>query len=329
MTFIVVASLAVLVVRPGRSVEIHLQHDRAGSLAVDPDDPARLYAGTGRGLRRSADGGRHWEPVGGGVARHSITAVAVSGAEGGAVYAGTNPSAVFRSDDRGDRWTELAGMKDVPSAPTWSFPPHPETHHVRWIEADPNVTGRVFVAVEAGALLRTDDGGKTWIDRVPGGPYDTHTAATHSNASGRVYSAAGDGYFESRDGGATWARDVAGLKHRYLIGVVVDPQDPDTVIVSSSAGPYSAYTVETAEAYVYRKTAGRPFEPAMEGLPEARGTVASHFATNPDEPGVIYAVNNHGLFRTVDAGRRWSGIDVAWADDAFERGVEALACLPD
>src|SRR5205085_1369558 len=38
---------------------------------------------------------------------------------------------------------------------------------------------RVFVAIEAGALVRTFDGGRTWRDRVRGGPYDTHTAVTH------------------------------------------------------------------------------------------------------------------------------------------------------
>ena len=52
------------------------------------------------------------------------------------------------------------------------------------------------------------DGGRTWTDRVPDGPYDTHTLAAHPAAPGRLYSAAGDGYgapgrgySESSDGG--------------------------------------------------------------------------------------------------------------------------------
>jgi len=55
------------------------------------------------------------------------------------------------------------------------------------------VANRVFVAIEAGALVRTFDGGRIWRDRVRGGPYDTHTALTHPLAPGRIYSAAGDG----------------------------------------------------------------------------------------------------------------------------------------
>jgi photosystem II stability/assembly factor-like uncharacterized protein len=67
-----------------------------------------------------------------------------------------------------------------------------------------SVADRLFVAIEAGALVRTFDGGRTWRDRVRGGPYDTHTAVTNPLAPGRIYSAAGDGYFESTDAGDSW-----------------------------------------------------------------------------------------------------------------------------
>jgi photosystem II stability/assembly factor-like uncharacterized protein len=311
-------------------VEEHLKGKSPESLAVDPENPARVYSGTwGNGLWRSDDAGRTWNPVGAGIAHAEITAVAVSPAEHGVVYAGTEPSAVFRSENGGETWSELSGLRALPSSQSWSFPPRPETHHVRWIETDPAVAGRVFVAIEAGAFVRTLDGGRTWLDHVHEGPIDTHTAATHKMAQGRVYSAAGDGYFESDDAGESWSRHVEGLQHRYLVGVAVDPADPDAVIVSAAPGPYVAYSPRRAEASVYRKTARRSFQPAMEGLPDARGTIASRFATHPGEPGVIYAVNNHGLFRSADAGQTWKALEIPWPQRAFARGVEALACLPD
>jgi photosystem II stability/assembly factor-like uncharacterized protein len=247
----------------------------------------------------------------------------------GIVYAGTEPSAVFRSDTGGDSWVDLAGLRALPSADTWSFPPRPHTHHVRWIEADVRVADRVFVAIEAGALVRTFDGGRTWRDRVRGGPYDTHTAVTHPLAPGRIYSAAGDGYFESFDAGDSWRSPEDGLNHHYLVGVAVDPADPDTVIVSATDGPGSAYRPRRAEAYVYRKTGLKRWELAMSGLPEANGTTVSQFATHAGEPGVIYAANNHGLFRSDDAGRSWKALDLPWPEPELEDGVEALACLPE
>ncbi len=255
---------ALLIARPSSKwlVEEHLQDKSPECVAVDPDRPARLYCGTwGNGLWRSDDTGRTWDPVGPGISHAEITAVAVSPAERGVVYAGTEPSAVFRSDNGGETWSELAMLRALPSSSSWSFPPRPETHHVRWIETDPAVAGRVFVAIEAGALVRTRDGGRTWLDRVRGGPIDTHTAATHKLAPGRVYSAAGDGYFESADGGESWSREMNGLHHAYLVGVAVDPSNPDAVIVSAASGPWVAYSPRRAEAYVYRKAAGQSWRP--------------------------------------------------------------------
>jgi photosystem II stability/assembly factor-like uncharacterized protein len=244
------------------------------------------------------------------------------------VYAGTEPSAVFRSDNGGDSWVELGGLRALPSAGTWSFPPRPHTHHVRWIETDVSVADRVFVAIEAGALVRTFDGGRTWRDHVRGGPYDTHTAATHPLAPGRIYSAAGDGYFESTDAGESWRSSRDGLKHLYLVGIAVDPADPDTVIVSAADGPGSAYSPQQAESYVYRKTGLKRWEQALSGLPDPKGTTVSQFTMHADEPGVIYAANNHGLFRSDDAGQSWKALDIPWTGRGLADGVQALACLP-
>jgi hypothetical protein len=119
------------------------------------------------------------------------------------------------------------------------------------------------------------------------------------------------------------------LEHRYLVSVALDPADPETVIVSASPGPGSAYSPRSAEAYVYRKTGLKRWEQAMSGLPEAKGTTASRLATHAGEPSVIYAANNRGLFRSDDAGGSWKALDLPWPEPGLADGVEALACLPE
>jgi len=314
------------------TVEHHLQGHSVECVAVDPRVPARAYAGTlRRGVWRSDDGGRSWEPAGDGITHPAVMSIAASSTESGdaagVVYAGTEPSGVFRSRDGGASWIESEELLALPSRPTWSFPPRPDTHHVRWIEPDPVETGRLYVAIEAGALVRTPDGGRTWADCVPGGPYDTHTAATHRLAPNRVYSAAGDGYFESLDAGRKWTRHMGGLRHRYLVGIAVDQEDPDTVIVSCADGPWSAYDPPHAESYVYRRSGETAWHTAMDGLPDAEGTSVSRFAAHPDAPAAVYAANNHGVYHSTDGGRRWSALDIPWPRDALGGGVEALAAL--
>jgi hypothetical protein len=331
--FVIAAEAGLLLVREAEAgVERHLTGKHPESIAIDPADPARMYVGThGHGLWRSRDAGHSWEPTGRGVPHRWVTAVGVEGGTGGrvgAVYAGTEPSTISRSDDGGNTWVPLPGLVRLASADEWSFPPKPETHHVRWIETDPNLVGNLFVAIEAGALVRSFDRGGSWLDRVRGGPFDTHTAATIPGLDGRLSCAAGDGYFESDDGGATWRRPMKGLRHGYLVGVAVDPGEPETIVVSASSGPYRAYWPDDAEAYLYRKVGGDRFELLTDGLPDPKGTVASRLATHPSEPGAFYAVNNHGLFRSGDGGRRWDEVPVGWPERALSRGVAALALIP-
>src|SRR6201981_91769 len=333
---VVVTRAALLIARRASTwtMEEHLGGRSPECVAVDLRGPTQVCCGKARaGLFRSRDSGRNWEPVGPGIDHPMVTAIDVGHAEQadgfGVVYAGTEPSAVFRSDTGGDSWVDLAGLRALPSADTWSFPPRPHTHHVRWIEADVSVADRVFVAIEAGALVRTFDGGRTWRDRVRDGPYDTHTLVTHPLAPGRIYSAAGDGYFESTDAADSWSSPEDGLRHRYLVGVALDPADPDTVVVSARGGRGPSCSPRGAEADVYRETGEQRWEQSMSGLPAAKGTTVSRFATHADEPGIIYAANNRGLFRSGDAGRSWKALDLPWPEPGLADGVEALACLPE
>jgi hypothetical protein len=308
----------------------------AQCLAADPFRPERIYCGTfGRGLWRSADGGASWQPVGDGITQQQVMSVAVSPVERagayGVVYAGTEPSYLFRSEDGGDTWEDRSTFRALPSAPTWSFPPRPYTHHVRAIGLDPTDPGRLYIAIEAGALLRSSDSGLTWEDRTPDGPRDSHTLATPPSAPGRIYAAAGDGFMApgrgfamSHDRGSTWERNGAGLRHHYLWGLAVDPGNPDTLIVSAANSPQQAHNPLSAESAIYRKTADAAWQQCLDGLPASQGMLASSLAANAAEPGVFYAANNQGVFRSPDAGLTWERLAIPWPDSYRMQHVRAL-----
>lgn len=304
-----------------------LEGEPAQCVAADPLRPEIVYCGTfGHGLWRSVDAGATWRQVGAGAFRSpQIMAVALSGVERageqGVIYVGTEPSALYRSEDRGETWRELTALLALPSAPTWSFPPRPSTSHVRAIGLDPNAAGRLYVAIEAGALVRSVDGGRTWEDRRPGGPFDTHTLGLPRQLPGRIYSAAGDGFLhpghgfvESRDAGDTWERPGVGLEHHYLWGLAVDSGDPETLLVSAAHSPNQAHNPTAAESVIYRRARGSAWQRVAGGLPAERGMLGSVLAANPAEPGVFYAANNLGLYQSADAGRSWERLAVPWPE---------------
>lgn len=318
----------------------HFAGSTVEAIALDPAKPGRVYAGmySGqemhgevargsegglRGVWRSDDGGDTWHDVSAGLPHPAIVSLAVgpgaASGDGGVVYAGGEPSTLARSTDGGKAWQPCGAMTGLPSAPEWAFPPRPHTHHVRQIGVDPADANRLYACIENGALIRSDNGGRTWRDRVPGGPHDTHTFATHPQAPGRLYAAAGDGfirpgtgYAESHDGGDTWTHPDEGLRHHYLFGMAVDSQDPDTVLISASSSPEAAHNPMAAESHVYRRTGDAPWQPVTAGLPAPKGTVITMFGAHPSRGGEFYAANNGGVFRSADGGRSWQSLPLPW-----------------
>jgi len=263
--------------------------------------PLGVYCGTADGVYRQSDGDpESWTRV---AAVGDVTAVAV---DDSGVWAGTEPSAVYRAPD-GETFTECGGLTDLPSSDDWAFPPRPSTHHVRWVEP----TGeRLYVAVEAGALVRSPDNGETWRDRVSSGPYDTHSMATHGDRPALAYSAAGDGFYVTADGGDSWRTAEAGLDRTYCWSVACDPGDPERALVSAADGPRRAHDAGTASSAVFRRDGSDADWERCDDLPGPNGLLAASLAATGDGEAVV--ATNRGLYETTDWGASWTELDAEW-----------------
>ena len=312
---------------------------RPTCLAVDPSGEGTVWCGTEDGVRRSADGGASWEPAG--LTGEHVTAIVVSPGEpatagnGSIVYAGTEPSALWRAgsaesaaeagaavDASGD-WERSPGLLDLASAPTWSFPPKPETHHVRWIACDPSRAGRLYVAIEAGALVTTPDGGRTWIDRPAAAPFDTHELAIHPARPDALRVSAGDGYWESADAGASWSAPEDGLDVTYLRSVAIDPGDPDVVVVSAASHPHSAYMSGRSDGRLYRREGRGHWRRVVDGWPDPPATIAPLLIPGR-EAGELWAADERGVHRSDDGGGAWEAVAAFDPMPAWLRGLAVV-----
>jgi photosystem II stability/assembly factor-like uncharacterized protein len=294
------------------------ERPRAGSGTI-----AAAWCGTvGGGVLRTGDGGRTWKPAG--LPGAHVTSLAVGPAEAGPIWAGTEPSAVFHSGDGGRTWETTGDLEELPSSPDWAFPPRPETHHVRWIACHPRDPGRLWVAIEAGALVRTGDGGRSWRDRTSDGPRDTHELAVHPDRPETLRVAAGDGYFESHDGGDVWTRPHSGFDVGYLRSVAIDPGDPGVVVVSASSRPRTAYVAGRSDGRLYR----REGEGAWERVRGPWADPPSHIAPlllAGRERGELWAADERGLYRSGDSARSWERVAAFDPGPANLRGIALLA----
>jgi photosystem II stability/assembly factor-like uncharacterized protein len=284
----------------GWTVELSLEASGAQCLAVDPVRPDALYAGLrGGGVRRTINGGATWIDCD--LPAPDVFSVAVSAADG-AVYAGTEPSALYRSDDRGETWRELAGLLELPSRPSWSFPPRPWTSHVRWIAPSPHDADLVLAGIELGGLMRSTDGGETWEDHRPGAQRDVHSLAWHPQAAGFAYEAGGGGAAWSEDAGESWRPADEGRDRHYTWSVAVDPDDPGLWYVSASTGPFRAHRRGDPQARIYRRANGS-WQALAGGLPDP--FPAMPYALLANEGRLFAGLANGELWESGDRGDTW------------------------
>jgi hypothetical protein len=305
----------------GWRAETFLAGSGAQCLALDPADADTVYAGLREGgVRRTTDGGRTWVDCA--LPEPGVFSLAVSAADG-AVYAGTEPSRLFRSDDRGDSWRELETLLELPSRPTWRFPPRPWTSHVRWIAPSPHVARLILVGIELGGLMRSSDGGETWQDHRPGAQRDVHSLAWDPNRPGWAYEAGGGGAAFSDDAGETWQAADDGRDRHYTWSVAVEPNVADVWYVSASTGPFAAHGRGDPQARIYRREGAEPWSALSGGLPEP--LPAMPYALIATDGRLFAGLSDGQIWESNDRGDSWYVLHVG----APIRGINALAFVAD
>jgi hypothetical protein len=271
-----------------------------------------VLAGTGNGLGLSRDRGRSFESIE--LPEPDVFSVAVSPADG-ALYAGTEPSRVFRAAAPGEPWQELEALQGIPSRGDWSFPPRPWTHHVRWIAPSPHDAERLLVGIELGGVMLSADGGRTFSDHRPGAVADAHQLAWHPSAAGRAYEVGGGGAAWSADAGESWAQDSGGLEVSYCWTLAVSPSDPDRWWIAAAPGPMQAHRRGDAGAHLYRRDDG-----AWQRL--AGPLAEMPYALVATDSALFLATRTGRLRVSEDRGESWNELGLELGS------LSALAALP-
>jgi photosystem II stability/assembly factor-like uncharacterized protein len=282
-------------------------------LASDPRHIYVLYAGTqGQGVLRSLDAGKTWHASG--LAGKIVKSIAVSASSGGnssepgVLFAGTkSPASIFTSKDGGENWTECEAFRRIRSRWFWFSPAEPPfTAYVQGIAISPSDPNVIIAGIEAGAVVRSQDGGKTWSDHRPGAVRDCHTLTFHATNGDWVYEGGGSGAAISRDGGKTWRQPKEGLDRRYCWAVAADPVHPEVWYISASTSPYKAHSRDNAQAHIFRSIGGAAWEKLSGGLPKPLNSMPYALHTDRTATGHIYAgLGNGDVWFSQDYGNHW------------------------
>jgi len=198
------------------------------TLTIAPTQPSTLYVGVNStGVLKSTDGGASWAPANNGLiaAGPYVSAFGVDPSTADTVYAATDPTGplpgtpvkIFKSTDGAAHWREVPLPIDFPL-----------TMEITSLVIDPVTPSTIYAPYtdtgDQGGLLKSSDGGETWIDVSQNlSPGPVGKLLIGSGSPTEVYALTPAGIFASRDGAMTWTPiDDAGLPNVGVSDLAID-----------------------------------------------------------------------------------------------------------
>ncbi|HEX3125804.1 MAG TPA: hypothetical protein VH394_00590 [Thermoanaerobaculia bacterium] len=302
---------------------------RVSGLAVAPDDPDVVYAGTKAGVFRSTDGGETWTFASRGLFLQRAAVFPGAAGPGGVLYVATERG-VFRTTDGAQTWVAAAGLPEPAQA----------------LAVDPLSPQRVWAAAGRRSVYLSRDGGATWTPRSTGLP-DAFINQLAVSADGAwIYAATDRGFYRSSNRGLTWVPGAGFHRQAWLTHLAIDAHTPATLYATTghsgllyrsrnhgatwslvtAHGVLSQYVDQIAvqgdrvyaalfeKGIVVSLDGGDTWAP-VEEQPEDVLVIA--FVASPRAlfVGAVGFGHAGGVYRSLDHGRSW---------EAFRAGLEAL-----
>ena len=315
-------------------------------LKGSPADPNRIYASQssswfGQVIQRSSDGGKTWETVGnkftyeGAVGNHlwydgtqrpfefaRVWHLEPSLTDPDTAYAGIQDAALFQTTDGGQTWRELPALRNHPSAAAWQ--PGAGGMCLHTILLDPSHPGRIFIAISAAGVFRSDDAGESWrpinrglrSEQIPDPTAEVghcvHRIAMHPSRPSVLFMQKHWDVMRSDDAGESWT-DVGGnLPTDFGFPIDVHSHEPNTIYVVPIKSDSEHY-VPDGKLRVYRsRTGGQEWEALTKGLPQSHcyvNVLRDSMAVDSLDPcGVYFGTSGGQVYGSADAGDSWAPI---------------------
>jgi hypothetical protein len=252
------------------------------------------------------------------------------------VYAGVEPSALFRSVDGGESFELVRGLWEHPHRPEWT--PGFGGQAIHSILPHPTDEARVTVAMSTGGVYATTDGGASWQprnvgiqayrmpDRFPEFGQCVHKIALHPDRPERLFAQNHHGVYRSDDGAQTWQSIAEGLPTDFGFPMVVHPHRPDVIYNFPITADATRYAPAGTCAVYRSEDAGKSWDPLTAGLPTGfwNGVLRDAMCVDTVDPaGVYFGTRSGSVYASRDEGEHWQPVVEQLPDVLCVRAVAA------
>lgn len=238
------------------------------------------------------------------------------------LLAGIEPAGLFVSENQGVSWRGVDTLNDHPTNSTWQ--PAGGGLALHSIIMDPEAPGRIYCALSAGGVYRSDDDGWSWRalnrgvradfqpQRYPEAGQCVHKLLLHPRDNRRLYQVNHCGVYRSDDRAENWIEITAGLPSDFGYALAIDPNDANTLFVIPEESSHMRATVD-GKLRVYRsRDAGTSWEALTNGLPQENAYVSvlrEGMTSDGATPcGVYFGTSSGHLFGSNNSGDTWQQI---------------------
>lgn len=238
----------------------------------------------------------------------------------GALWCGTIPGGLFRSDDRGGSWRLVESLWNDESRPRWNGGgvDQPALHSIC---VDPRDPAGVVVAISSGGVWRTRDAGATWTAHTTGmvAEYvppeqaelpenqDPH-CVVQSPSDPRVFWCQHHmGIWRSTDDLVTW-QPVHAVPSSFGFPVAVHPTDAQSAWFVPAHSDQKRAPIDGRVVVTRTRDGGATFDVLTDGLPQehAYDLVLRHaLDIAPDGRSLAFGSTTGNLWVTADQGDHW------------------------
>ncbi|MGC4808822.1 WD40/YVTN/BNR-like repeat-containing protein [Micromonospora sp. DT233] len=257
-------------------------------------------------------------------------------AEPDVVWAGTEPSALFRSADGGHTFELVRPLWDHPHREQWEAGFGGQAVHS--VLPHPHDPARLVVAMSTGGVYRSDDAGASWApgntgirayfmpDEWPEFGQCVHKIARDAGDPARLYAQNHHGVYRSDDEGRSWSSIAAGLPSDFGFPMVAHPTRPGTIWSFPLTADSRRFPADE-RCRVYRSAdAGETWEALSAGLPDGPYYPAvlrdAMCADDADPAGVYFGTRCGEVYASRDEGDSWSLVAAHLPDVLCVRAAE-------